>query len=171
MTTSHPPRTTSSTTTLVAAAAIALAAWPPLYATAVRWMLARNMRRLREGDMAPLLASYADDVHFVFPGESSWKADLRGKEEVAVWVARFLRVGLELTPEQILVSGPPWNTTICIRFTDHLTLPDGTVAYENRGTMLGTVVWGRLRAYEVHEDTQKSAALDEWLAVHEPPAP
>lgn len=153
---------------LLLAAAIGLAAWTPLYAAAVRLMLRRNIAALGRGDMGPLLSSYADDVHFVFPGDNSWKADLRGKDEVARWVARFVRVGLRLEPQEILVTGPPWNTRMALRFTDHLTLPDGTVVYENQGAMLGTIVWGKLAAYEVHEDTEKSAALDAWLAVHEP---
>ncbi len=153
---------------VLAAVALGLVAWTPLYAAAVRWMLRRNIRALGRGDMGPLLSSYAEDVHFVFPGENSWKADLHGKDEVARWVERFVRVGLRLEPEEILVAGPPWNTRMALRFTDHLTLPDGTVVYENQGAMLGTIAWGRLTAYEVHEDTEKSAALDAWLAVHEP---
>lgn len=158
-------------TTPVLVLALLLAAWPPLYAAAVRWMLERTMRRLRDGDMGPLRAAYADDVHFVFPGESTWTADLRGKEAVSAWVARFVRVGLQLTPEQILVAGPPWDTTVVIRFTDQLILPDGATVYENRGTMVCTIAWGKLKAYTVHEDTQKVAAFDAYLAVHEPPAP
>lgn len=30
--------------------------------------------------------------------------------------------------------------------------------------------WGRLKDYEVYEDTQKAKALDEWLERHEPVA-
>ena len=29
--------------------------------------------------------------------------------------------------------------------------------------MWGRLVWGRLKEYEVYEDTQRSKALDEWL--------
>jgi ketosteroid isomerase-like protein len=156
---------------LLTAAALVLAAWPVVNTWAVRWMLQRSMRRLRDGDMGPLLAGYANDVHFTFPGENSWKADLHGKEEVARWVSRFVRVGLQLTPREILVSGPPWRTTVCILFTDNLVAPDGTVVYENDGALVGTIVWGKLARYTVFEDTQKSAALDQYLAVHEPGFP
>jgi hypothetical protein len=31
----------------------------------------------------------------------------------------------------------------------------------------GRISWGRVREYEVYEDTQKSAAFDEYLARHE----
>ncbi|MHB8658307.1 MAG: hypothetical protein ACYC91_10205 [Solirubrobacteraceae bacterium] len=30
----------------------------------------------------------------------------------------------------------------------------------------GELRWGRMRRYEVYEDTQKAAALDVWLAEH-----
>ena len=34
----------------------------------------------------------------------------------------------------------------------------------------GRMAWGKMQEYEVYEDTQKAKALDDWLAVHEPPA-
>jgi hypothetical protein len=42
--------------------------------------------------------------------------------------------------------------------------------YENRFVIWGRMKWGRLKEYEVYEDTIKPRALDEWLAVHEPPS-
>jgi len=95
---------------LLAALAAALGALPALYAWAVRSMLRRNLARLWAGDPEPLLASYADDIHFVFPGRSSWAADLRGKDEVERWLRRFVRVGLRFEVHEILVAGPLWPT-------------------------------------------------------------
>jgi ketosteroid isomerase-like protein len=153
---------------LVAALAAALGALPALYAWAVRSMLRRNLGRLWAGDPTPLLATYADDVHFVFPGRSSWAADLRGKDEVERWLRRFVRVGLQFEVHEILVAGPPWNTTVCLWFTDLLTTPDGEVVYANRGTILAKIAWGKVTYYEVNEDTQKVDEFDEWLASHDP---
>jgi hypothetical protein len=112
---------------------------------------------------------YADDVRFVFPGRSSWAADLRGKDEVERWVRRFVRVGLQLEPHKILVAGPPWDTTVCLRFTDEATASDGTIVYSNQGTIFAKIAWGKVTYYEVNEDTQKVAEFDEWLAAQEPP--
>jgi SnoaL-like domain len=98
----------------------ALGVLPPLYAWAVRIMLRRNLGRLWAGDPGPLLATYADDVHFVFPGRSSWAADLRGRDEVERWLRRFVQVGLQFEVHELLVAGPPWNTTVCLWFTDRL---------------------------------------------------
>jgi hypothetical protein len=83
------------------------AARPLLYGWAVRWMLRRNLARLRAGDPEPLLATYADDVRFIFPGRSLWAANLQGKDEVDSWLGRFVRVGLRLEAREILVKGPP----------------------------------------------------------------
>ncbi len=149
---------------LVAVLAAALGALPSLYAWTVRSMIHRNLRRLRAGDVGPLLSIYADDVRFVFPGHSSWAADLRGKDEVERWLRRFVRVGLQLEPREIFVGGPPWDTSVCLRFMDEATAPDGTVVYSNRGTIFAKMAWGKVTYYEVNEDTQKVAEFDEWLA-------
>jgi ketosteroid isomerase-like protein len=153
---------------LFAALAAALGILPALYAWAVRYMLRRNLRRLRDGDVEPLFSTYADDVRFVFPGRNSWAADLRGKDEVKRWVQRFVRLGLQLEPHEIFVTGPLWNTTVCLRFTDQCTAPDGNVVYANRGTIFAKAVWGKITYYEVYEDTEKVAAFDEYLVSHEP---
>lgn len=155
---------------LVAALALAVVfgVLPVLYAWAVRYMLRASLRRLRSGDIRPLFSTYADNVRFVFPGRSSWTADLRGRDEVVRWVQRFIRVGLQLDPHEILVMGPPWDTTICLRFTDQCTAADGNVVYTNCGTIFGKIVWGKLTSYVVYEDTQKVAEFDEYLASHEP---
>lgn len=147
------------------------AALPALYAWTVRSMLRRNLRRLRAGDVRPLFVTYAEDVRFILPGRHSWAGDFLGRDEVERWLRRFVRIGIQLEPHEILITGPPWNTTVCLRFTDQLTASDGEVVYGNRGTIFGKVVWGKITYYEVNEDTQKVAELDEYLALHEPAGP
>ncbi len=142
---------------------------PALYAWAVRSLLHRNLRRLREGDFEPLFSTYADDIRFVFPGHNSWAGEFRGREEVERWVRRVYQVGLRLEPHEILVVGPPWDTTVCLRFTDRCTAKDGTIAYTNRGMVFGKIAWGKITYYEIHEDTEKVVALDEYVASQEPP--
>jgi hypothetical protein len=43
--------------------------------------------------------------------------------------------------------------------------PAGETVFENRYVIWGRISWGLLREYEDYEDTQKSAALDEYLAA------
>jgi ketosteroid isomerase-like protein len=140
---------------------------PALYAWAVRSMLRRTSHRLREGDFEPLFRTYANDIRFVFPGHNSWAGEFRGREEVERWVRRVYQVGLRLEPHEILVTGPPWNTTVCLRFTDRCTAPDGTIVYTNRGMVFGKIAWGKITYYEIHEDTEKVVALDAYVASHE----
>jgi len=128
-------------------------------------VLDRGYRRLNAGDPSLLLALDAKDVHFRFPGESSWAADSHGKEELERWLRRMIATGLQHEPAQVVMQGPPWNTTVCLRSTDRLTTPDGETVYENRYVIWGRMAWGLLREYEVYEDTQKAAAFDEYLAA------
>jgi len=65
---------------------------------------------------------------------------------------------------EILAGGPPWNTTVCIRITDQAAGSNGEVVYENRAVLFGKVRWGKIVFYEVYEDTQKVAELDQYLA-------
>jgi hypothetical protein len=143
-------------------ALVALA--PPLYRLAVRVMLRRNVARIQGGELEVARRVFTPDVHFVFPGESSWKADVRGREEVIAWERRFLEAGLRLETEEILVDGPPWATRIALRFTDQLVTPAGERVYENAGVICGTARWGRVFEFVLHEDTQKLGPLDDYLS-------
>ena len=127
-------------------------------------MIARNMAKAREGDLGPTLRMDADDVKFRFPGDSSWATELEGKDELVPWLRRFAEVGIQIHPDEVVLKGFPWNQTICIRGHDVLDSPGGGRVYENRYVIWGRIAWGLLRDYEVYEDTQKSKALDEYLA-------
>ena len=136
-----------------------------------RWLVTKRVRRVmarsRLGDMAPTLGLWAEDGQFVFPGRSSWAADLHDNAARGAWYARFARVGLQIEPREVLVGGPPWRTHVAIRFTDHAAGPDGEPVYENAGVLFATMSWGKIRFGTVYEDTQKVADFDEYLAGHE----
>lgn len=154
------PRATRATTV---AAAAAVAALPALYSFGVRRMLHRTIRRVNEGDIDAALRGYADDVRFSFPGESSWGGHLRGKEQVGAWVRRFSAVGLQLEPETIVVSGPPWATEVCVLFNDYCEDPRGKIVYTNRGVIHARAAWGKVVRYEVFEDTERVSEFDAYL--------
>ena len=129
-----------------------------------RLMISRNMAKARDGDIEPTLRMDAEDVRFRFPGDSSWATELEGKEELRRWLERFADVGMQIFPDEVVLKGFHWKQTICIRGTDHLDSTEGERMYENRYVIWGRLAWGKLREYEVYEDTQKSKALDEYLA-------
>jgi ketosteroid isomerase-like protein len=128
-------------------------------------MLDRNMKAINAGDPEPTLKMDAEDVRFRFPGDSSWAGEFNGKAELRPWLQRFADAGLRIGADEVVLKGPPWNQTLCIRGTDSLDAPDGARVYENRYVIWGRISWGKLRDYEVYEDTQKSKALDEYLGV------
>jgi ketosteroid isomerase-like protein len=135
-----------------------------------RRLLAYVMRRLNAGDPRKLLLLDHPEIEFTFPGDSSWAGVFRGKRELRAWLQRFARVGLQIFADEVVVAGPPWRTTICVRGHIHLDGPAGERVYENRYVIWGQMAWGRMRRYEVYEDTQRSRALDDWLAGHQPAA-
>jgi ketosteroid isomerase-like protein len=131
-------------------------------------LIAYVMGRTRAGDIRPTLLLDAPDVQLTFPGRNSWSGVYRGKQEVERWLRRLAAVGLQTFPDEVVAKGMPWNTTICIRGHDHLDAPDGTRVYENRFVIWGRLSWGRLKEYEVYEDTHLPHELDAYLAEQRP---
>lgn len=133
-----------------------------------RWLVDKQVRKVmaaaRAGDMAPSLALWADDGHFVFPGESTWSADLHDTAAIGEWYERFAAAKLQIDPEEILTKGGPWATTVCVHFTDRARDEAGTVVYENHGVLFFRMRWGKIVFGTVYEDTQKVAAFDDYLA-------
>jgi ketosteroid isomerase-like protein len=130
-------------------------------------VLRRAIRRINEGDIGPMLSSYADDAVLVFPGESSWGGEHRGRDAIEAFLRRFARVRLQFEAHEIVVSGWPWSATLWVRFSDHAKAPDGTAVYENRGVIYAKTRWGKIGLQEDVEDTPNVAAFDESLAAHE----
>jgi ketosteroid isomerase-like protein len=126
------------------------------------------MAHTRAGDVDPTLRLDAPDVQLTFPGQNSWSGVHRGKPQVERWLRRLAAVGIQTFPDEVIAKGFPWNTTMCIRGHDYLRGPDGEVIYENRFVIWGHVAWGRLKEYEVYEDTHKANQLDLYLAEYRP---
>ena len=134
-----------------------------MYAWLARMLVRQTIRKHQAGDVDGVLRSYAKDVHFVFPGQNSWAIDTRDKAEIGRWLRRFHDAGLRIDVDDILVAGPPWNTRVCMHFTDHAKDAAGNVVYENTGVIYGKGRWGKISDYTVYEDTEKVAAFDTYL--------
>jgi hypothetical protein len=102
-------------------------------------------------------------VRFSFPGESSFAPGASDKRELEQWLERFARLGLRIYPDEVVIKGFPWRQTICVRGHIHLDDPDDGRVYDNRYVIWGHLAWGKMREYEVYEDTEQTRALDEWL--------
>jgi ketosteroid isomerase-like protein len=130
----------------------------------ISWVMART----RAGEVRPTLTLDAEDVRFVFPGDNSWSGAFNGREEHQRWLERLVRVGVMTEPDEVAVSGFPWNMTICIRGRSWRDASSGERVYDNRFVIWGHLRWGKLSDYEVYEDTQKAKALDAYLEANEP---
>jgi hypothetical protein len=130
----------------------------------VKKVLSYSYAHLRDGDYRPILRFDAKDVLLRFPGANSWAGEYRGKKEVERWLQRFVASGIQIFADEIVVKGPPWNTTLCLRGHDYLKSPDGATVYDNRYVIWGHAKWGLLKEYEVYEDTEKATTLDKYLA-------
>jgi ketosteroid isomerase-like protein len=129
-----------------------------------------QLEELRAGNPKPSLRLDSRKVEMLFPGDSSWGGLVKGKKAHKAWLERLCATGLQLFADEVIVKGLPWNTTICIRGTDHLDDDSGNRVYENRYVIWGKLRWGKLRKYEVYEDTVKTVALDRWMAETGHPA-
>ena len=127
-------------------------------------MIARNMASMRAGELEPTLAMDAEDVRFRFPGDSSFAPGANGKAELRRWLERFAAIGLQIYPDEVVLKGFPWRQTICVRGHIHLDWPGDGRVYDNRYVIWGRIAWGKLREYEVYEDTEETRRLDEHLA-------
>jgi ketosteroid isomerase-like protein len=134
-----------------------------MYKSAVKWMIRKNIRALRSGDLRPLLSGYADDALLVFPGVSSWSGEHKGRLAIERFLNRFVRVGLSGEVEEILVNGPPWRTVICVVFVDMAKDPGGNVVYDNRVVLFARARWGKVTYQEDFLDTQRVEAFDRYL--------
>jgi ketosteroid isomerase-like protein len=127
-------------------------------------LISRNLRALNQGDIRPTLRMDASDVHFRFPGTSSWAADVVGRDKVEEWLTRMVATGLQHEAHDVVASGPPWRMTMVLRGTDRFEEQDGTLVYENRYVIWALTRWGLIGDYEVYEDTERSVAFDAYLA-------
>jgi ketosteroid isomerase-like protein len=123
-------------------------------------LLAHNMRALNAGDPGPTLRLQAADVHFRFPGTSSWAATLRGRDQVRAWLIDMAAAGVQHSYDEVVVAGPPWRVALALRGHDWIDDATGERVYANRYVIWGLLRWGRLTDYEVYEDTEKALELD-----------
>jgi ketosteroid isomerase-like protein len=138
----------------------------PFYGWIVSTLIRRAVRRINAGDLGPMLSSFADDATLVFPGDHSWGGEYKGKDEILKFLERFVEVGIQLEPHEIVVHGWPWNTTVMVRFTNDARDENGNVVYANRGMIFAQAAWGKIKYQEDYEDTQKVVAFDKYLAPH-----
>jgi hypothetical protein len=143
-----------------------------MYKATVRKLIRRSIASLNEGHYEPSLAVFDRDAQLSFPGDNSWSREFRapelgrqafathrGKEEIEVFLRRYVGTGMQMSVEDILVNGPPWNTRVAVR-VNHGVVVDGATIYTNRAVLMARIVWGKIRAQEDYEDTERVVTFD-----------
>ena len=136
-----------------------------MHAWAVKKLTKRALRQLGDGDPAFLMSLMADDVEFRFPGQHPFAADVRTKEASAEWAMRFAHFRPQFDIQDVVVTGPPWNTRAAIHFTDSIGEPGDATPYVNEGVCWLTIRWGRVVSERVFLDTQ---AVAEFFGTESP---
>ena len=126
------------------------------------WLIGRMIRtgyaQAVAGEPKMLMSLAAEDVEFVFPGHNSFAGKRRGKTDLAAWMVRFASLRPDFRIHDVVVSGPPWNMRLAVRFTD--AIGDD---YRNEGIEYLRLRWGKLRLVEVFADTERISA---WESRH-----
>ena len=149
-----------------------------MYKSAVRWMIRRNIAKLNDGQLRPVLSMFAADAELCFPGVNTWScqfrpavtgrrafASHRGRDEIEAFLVRYTHHRIQMSIEDILVNGPPWKTRIAVRAHVWASGPEGGDAYNNRAVLIINTRWGKIRAQEDYEDTERAAAFDAYRDV------
>jgi ketosteroid isomerase-like protein len=121
-----------------------------------------------------VLGLLAPEYELTYPGDNSWAAMYRpvvkgryphvthrGLDEARGFLERFVKEGLQLELEDVLVGGPPWHLRVAIRM--RIIAPDpagGDDRYNNRGAAFMEVRWGRIVRVEGYGDTERVSSWD-----------
>jgi ketosteroid isomerase-like protein len=112
--------------------------------------------KFADGDCELVLKLMADDVRFIFPGTSSFAADISGKAGVEQWLRRFVAMHPRYEVLDVTVSGPPWDTRLGVRVRDQIGDD-----YRNEAMHYLVMRWGKLCYDRVFVDTEAVAVLEE----------
>jgi ketosteroid isomerase-like protein len=120
-----------------------------VYGRVVERLVRDGFEKLNRRDVSGLLERFADDAHFVFPGDHALAVDAHSKPEIAAWFELlYERVpGIEWEVQEVIVSGPPWRLRVCTRY---IARGDGL---ELRNVQLARISWGKVTEDMLYPDT------------------
>lgn len=125
-----------------------------MYHTSVRRQIRRAYRLINAGQVDALVAQFAPDAVFAFPGEHVLGGEFRGPDAVRAWLAEVRR----LFPDSAWRPGASSSRAVLCTRTSPLvfavsgTFPDGT-PYCNQGAQLLELQRRRVQEERLFEDT------------------
>jgi ketosteroid isomerase-like protein len=127
-----------------------------VYKLIVKRIVRRTFQRLSEGDYEAVVRQFGPDSRFLFSGDHALGGERRGQDAVRRWFQQMLGLfpGIRIEPQDVVVNGWPWNTTVATHLAISATLADGR-PYRNEGMQLLRLRWGRVVEDLIFEDTLK----------------
>jgi ketosteroid isomerase-like protein len=140
-----------------------------MYKLIVKFMVRRNLRRVRKDQYEPIVKRFGPSSRFRLYGDHELGGERRGLEEVRAFFRRTFELfpDLHLIPIAVVVNGWPWNTVVATRFRAEASLPDGG-RYLNEGMQFLRLRWGRVAEDSLFEDTQKIVEAIQRIHAHAP---
>jgi ketosteroid isomerase-like protein len=129
-----------------------------MYSFVTGKVMRRVYRDISAGRFRFIGALTADDVTFVFPGDSSYGGTYHGKAELLAWLERFAAVHPRIEVLDVVASGAPWNMRVAVRFDDAIGED-----YTNQAVEMLWIRWGKVCRIEAFLDTARITA---WEARH-----
>lgn len=129
-----------------------------MYHTIVRLKLKRAFEHINAGRYERLLPEFAPAHRHVMYGSHALGGERNNLASTARWYARLAHLlrGLQFDVHAIVVAGWPWKTAALVTWTDHFSLPDGSVG-SNQGVHEFELRWGKVTVMQVHCDTERLA--------------
>ncbi|MCS5733436.1 nuclear transport factor 2 family protein [Herbiconiux daphne] len=137
-----------------------------MYFTIVKRLARRNFELVNRKGYDQIVASCVPDVRHRFGGTHA----LGGERHDAVGLRRwFDRLGrlvptLRLEVTDLWATGPPWNTTVIIRWVGTARFPDGS-PYDQHGVHVVGLRWGKVTSIDANEDSQAVATMLDAVAA------
>ncbi|MFN8022715.1 MAG: nuclear transport factor 2 family protein [Acidimicrobiales bacterium] len=127
-----------------------------MYHAIVRSKVRKVFAALSAGDTGPMLHTLAPRFHYRFAGEHCLSGERTRHADIAAWWGRVFRLfpGARFDVDEVVVSGPPWNTQVAT----HVQLTARSAAggdYGNEFVQLMRLRWGRATEVFTLEDTSR----------------
>ncbi len=136
-----------------------------MYQLIAKQKVRQGFKDISTGNFDTLLKQFAPDIHFTFAGNHALAGEFHDRDTVRQWFNRIHCIfpGLQLIPNRIFVSGPPWDMVVTTQWSVSDTLPDGQ-PYNNKGIQILRIRWGMVVEDHLIEDNQILVATLNHLA-------
>jgi len=131
-----------------------------IYKAIVKKKVRATFLNVQNHNYDEVLAGISDsNLSHHFAGDNALGGTRHDKQALERWFNRLGAVlpDLKFEVTDVLVKGPPWNTTVVARWVATTTLLNGE-PYANLGCHVIGLKWGKAHSFDVYEDTEVVSA-------------